>query len=701
MTALATLERRHDISVLSIDNPPVNALSSALVAAIRRSLEQFDADPASRALVIVCQGSTWVAGGDINEFANPAFSAEGASRLMTQIAAQQRPVIAAMHGTVLGGGLELALACHWRVAAQGTTFGLPEVRLGLLPGALGTQLLPRLVGIPLALDLISSGRTLDLPEAMRIGLVDVQAPGDVLQAALDLARDVVAKPIRRTTDMSVDREGAQEALDAARERAQALHPPQPAAAAIVRCVQASQLPLTQGSAVEAAEFAQLVQSRESRALRHLFKAQREAPKVPAMPADVRPRALGRLGVLGAGTMGRGIAMTYISAGIPTVLVDVSQSAVDAAVGAIRQLFEDSAKKGRLTAAQVEQRMALLQASADDRSLAGCDLVIEVVFEELELKLRTMRRLGEICRPGAVIATNTSTLDVNAMAEASGRPESVVGLHYFVPAHVMRLLEIVRGDRIAPDVLATALQLARRTGKVPVVAGVCYGFIGNRMVEVYLREADFLIQEGASPAQVDEAVESMGMAMGPCRMSDLAGVDVNARIVNERAKAGKLPADPAYRAVVRRLADMGRYGQKTGAGFYHYEGRRAVPDPVVETVAVELAAQNGIARRLQITQQEIRERLLYSMVNEAANILEEGIAYRPGDIDVVYTVGYGFPGLLGGPLFMADEIGLAAVLDRVRAYGAGRAGRFGYWAPSPLLSSLAASGRRMTDFNPGR
>jgi 3-hydroxyacyl-CoA dehydrogenase len=433
------------------------------------------------------------------------------------------------------------------------------------------------------------------------------------------------------------------------------------------------------------------------ALQHLEAAQREAARIPGLPADVATRPIARVGVVGAGTMGGGIAMNFANAGIPTVVIENSAAALERGLALVRRNYEASAAKGRITAAQVDERMALLHGSLDDASLADCDLVIEAVFENMDIKRQVCERMGRVCKPGAIIASNTSTLDIDALARATGRPADVLGLHFFSPANVMRLLEVVRGAQTAPDVLATAMALAPRIGKVPVVSGVCYGFIGNRMLESYLREADFLLMEGASPAQIDRAIEAQGLAMGPCRMLDLTGTDVAAKVVIERGKAGGLPDDPSYRAVVRRLLDEGRHGQKTGSGYYRYEGRTPVPDPAFAALCEALAREHGIARRENIADEEIVQRCLYPLINEGACILEEGIAYRPGDIDVVWTQGYGFPAQRGGPLWMADTIGLAPIVAALECLAARRGNRHGYWRVSPLLERLAHEGGRLSDW----
>ena len=458
---------------------------------------------------------------------------------------------------------------------------------------------------------------------------------------------------------------------------------------------AAERPIAEAEAEEARLFEELRRSPESQALRHLFFAERQAAKIPGLPRDVALRTVERVGILGAGTMGGGIAMNFANAGIPTVLVETSQAALDRGLALIRKNYEASAAKGRLTAEQVVQRMALLQGSLDDTALGDCDLVIEAVFEDMALKQQVCARLGQVCKRGAILATNTSTLDVDQLAAASGRPADVLGMHFFSPANVMRLLEVVRGAQTAPDALATVMQLARRIGKVAVVSGVCYGFIGNRMAEVYMREAEFLMMEGVSPARIDAAVQALGLAMGPCRMLDMAGIDVGAKTVIEYGKAGGLPPDASYRAVVQKMFALGRHGQKTGAGYYRYEGRTPVDDPETARIAAELAAQHGIAQRPDTTDAEIVERLLYPLVNEGARILEEGIAYRGGDIDIVWTAGYGFPDHLGGPMCWADQRGLTHIAERLAHYAATRGNAHGYWTVAPLLQRLAREGGRLS------
>ena len=552
--------------------------------------------------------------------------------------------------------------------------------------------------------MILSGKDISAAAALKVGLIDEVCEGRPLDSGLVFVRALVlrnARP-RRISDLHTDADKLP--VDffvlalAKSKKNQNFYPAQTDA---VLAVQASLLPFAEGGALETQLFDTLRTSPQSRALRHLFFSEREAAKIPALAADVLLRPVKSVGVLGAGTMGGGIAMNFANAGIPCLLVETSAAALERGLNAIRANYENSAARGKLTEAEVETRMRLLRGSLDDRTLGECDLVIEAVFEDMDLKIKVCARLGEVCKPGAIIATNTSTLDVDKLAEATGRPADVLGMHFFSPANVMRLLEVVRGAKTAPAVLATVLQLARKVRKVAVVSGVCYGFIGNRMAEVYMREAEFLLMEGASPSEIDTAVESLGMAMGPCRMLDMAGIDVGAKTVIEYAKVGGLPPDDSYRAVVRKLFELGRFGQKTGAGYYRYEGRKPVADPETTRIAAALAKAHGIAPRSDISAQEIVERLLYPLINEGARILEEGIAYRPGDIDVVWTSGYGFPDHLGGPIFMADAIGLPVIVERLAYHAAQRGNVFGYWTPSRLLTDLASRGQRLSDWTAGK
>ena len=702
MAALVSYRRDDDIGIVEIDNPPVNAISPGVIAQLGNALDAFLADAGARALVVACAGRTIVAGGDLTTFDDPDFTARAYNATLARIESSERPVVAALHGTALGGGLELALACHWRVCTPGTKLGFPEVLVGVLPGSLGTQRLPRSIPVALALEMILSGKPISAEKALAVGLVDHIGDGPALTLGLRRARELLARgvPVRRSRDGHADTSTLAPGFFATAlaevERTRAAYP---AAAAIVRCVEAATtLSFDAGEALEARLFDDCRVSAQSKAMRHVFFAEREAARIPGLGSDVVVRPIARVGIVGAGTMGTGIAMTFANAGIETVLTETDAAALERGLATIRRQYDASVAKGKLSSQELEHRTSLLTGALDDAALSGCDLVIEAVYEDFALKQRVLERLGRVCRPGAIIATNTSTLDVDALAAASGRPADVVGMHFFSPAHVMRLLEVVRGARTAPDVLATVMALARRIGKVAAVSGVCYGFIGNRMAEPYMREAEFLLMEGATPAEIDGAVEDwrrVGMAMGPCRMLDMAGIDVGAKTVIEYGKASGLPPDPSYRAMARHLFEIGRHGQKTGLGYYRYDGRKAVDAAETAQTAIELAERHGIARRRSIPADEIVERLLYPMINEAAKILEEGIAYRPGDIDVIWVAGYGFPDHRGGPVWMADDIGLATIVAALDRYAESTANPFGYWTVSPLLRRLAASGERLS------
>lgn len=681
-------QRQDGLGVISIASPPVNAISASVIAGLEAAIAAFAADRSLAALVIYCEGATFVAGGDIGAFDAPGFTAAPYNALLAGIEALDRPVVAALHGSVLGGGLELALACHYRIAQSGSRLGFPEVTLGLIPGSLGTQRLTRLVGPRLALDLMLSARMMGHAEALQAGLLDAVYTGSAREAGIGFAQQLRAVDLN-TRRVSLRQLAADEHAQALAEAASVASRKwrYPAYQAVLDAVQAAG-DFSAGERVEARAFAELVQSPVSRALRHLFFAQRQAAKLP-QASPVADTQIQSVGILGAGTMGSGIAMCFLNAGIATVLVDSNAAGLDRGAQLIASTYAAQVEKKRLSADQAHQRQSLLTTSLDDQALADCDLVIEAVYENLELKLQVCQRLGEICKPGAIIATNTSTLDVDLLAAATGRPADVLGMHFFSPAQVMRLLEVVRGKQTSAQVLGAVLGLARRIAKTAVVSGVCYGFIGNRMAEVYMREAEFLLLEGATPAQIDGAVEQLGMAMGPCRMLDMAGIDVGAKTVIEYEKTGGLPPDSSYRAVVRKMFALGRFGQKTGSGYYRYQGREAIEDPQTLQIAAALAREHGIAPRTDISDQEIVERLLYVMVNEGFKILEEGIAYRAGDIDVVWTCGYGFPDFLGGPMWMAKQIGLEQVVERLNFYAATRGNPFGYWSLAPLLQQLAS------------
>jgi 3-hydroxyacyl-CoA dehydrogenase len=697
MNPLVTLSRSGSIGAIEIDNAPVNALSQPVRQHLLESLRAASADRSIEAVVLCCAGRTFVAGADIAEFDLPQIAPPDPNEVSALLEAFDRPVIAALHGTVLGGGLELALACHYRMALSSTRLGLPEVKLGVLPGAGGTQRLTRITGAQVALDMMTSGNPIGARRALELGIVDAVVDEALRENAIAMASRLVddRASLRRVSERTPDRSQLPAGFfDEYRRKL----PPEDkggrAAREIVRCVQAAfELPFADGLHLERAAFMACKDSPESKALRHVFFAEREATRLPGLSRDLELRAIHKVGIVGAGTMGGGIAMNFANVGIPVMLLDVSDEALMRGLGIVRKNYDATAAKGRITAKQADERMALIRGSCDYADLGDCDLVIEAAFENLDIKKSICTRLGAACKPGAIIATNTSTLDVDALAQASGRPGDFLGMHFFSPANVMKLLEVVRGAGTSPQVLATVMALAKKIGKSAVVSGVCFGFIGNRMLEGYLREAEFLLLEGASPSQIDRAIEAIGMAMGPCRMIDMAGVDVAAKVVLEQQKAHALPDDPSYRSVVRRLHELGRYGQKTGAGYYRYEGRTAVADPEVALICRELALRHGIAQRSDISSQDIVERCLYPLINEGARILDEGIAQRASDIDVVWVQGYGFPAYKGGPMYMADRLGAAEICRRMAAHGARLGNLHGYWDISSLLARLAATGER--------
>lgn len=696
---LANLSREGNIGIIRINNAPVNVLSLAVIAELTQALEVFCADPHLDALLISATGPCFSAGADLTEFAQPDYDAQPLRTLFDRIDMLDRVVIAALHGTTLGAGLELAMACHYRIAVSHTRLGLPEVLLGVIPGAGGTQRLPRLVDTALALDMMLTGRQIDVGSALVAGLVDETGDGDPLTAGLAYTRMLLAEgrgprptSLRTPSTLATSNDLFEAAL--ARARAE----PVPAHASIVHTVMAATtLGYEDGALLEAKKFEECRVSTVSKALRHLFVAEREAGKLAGPSQPMALRTIATVGIVGAGTMGGGIAMCFANAGLPVTIIDATAAGLERGLELIRSNYAASVKKGRLSEQQLSQRLGLITGSTSDSDLAACDLVIEAVYESMKVKSAVCARLGAICKPGAIIASNTSTLDLDALANATGRAQDVVGMHFFSPANVMRLLEIVRGAQTSPDVLATVMRLARVINKVAVVSGVCYGFIGNRMLESYLRETDFLLMEGANPEQIDHALEQVGMAMGPCRMLDQVGLDVAACTVIERAQAGGLPPDPSYRAVVRRLYELNRLGQKTGVGYYVYDGRRSLPCAETARICADLAYEHGIVQRNDITAEEIVERCLYSLINEGARILEEGIAARGGDIDTVWVNGYGFPRHKGGPMFFADQIGAALIVERLARYGAQRGTHFGYWSCAPLLKRLAVSGGSLAGF----
>ncbi|GAP35437.1 3-hydroxyacyl-CoA dehydrogenase NAD-binding domain-containing protein [Piscinibacter sakaiensis] len=689
--------RRGAVALLTMDRPPVNGLGAALRLALAQALDEALADPAVRAIVLAGSARAFSGGADVTEFGTPAAARE--PRLPTLIGRLEdspKPVVAAIAGVCLGGGLELAMGCHFRVARSDASLGLPEVKLGLLPGAGGTQRLPRLVGLERALNLIVSGAPAPAASFAGTALVDAlvepSAPGDVVEAAVAFAETVLAegRAPRRTRALPVEHPQAEAFLQFARHSVAAAAGPFPAPR---RCVEAVALsvtrPVDEALRLEREAFLALMATPESRALRHVFAAERAAARLPDLPPDTAPRPIASVAVIGAGTMGGGIAMSFLNAGLPVVLLEQTQAALDRGVATIRRNYESSAKKGKLSAEEMARRLARLTPTLQDEALREVDLVVEAVFEDLGVKEAVFRRLDALCRPGAILATNTSYLDVNRIAAFTTRPADVVGLHFFSPANVMRLLEVVRAAHTAPEVLATSLALARRLGKIAVVAGVCDGFIGNRMLARYGAAAHDLLVAGATPQQVDGALQRFGLAMGPFRMGDLAGLDIGWATRKRRAAEAGVPMRPV---IADRLCEAGRFGQKTGAGWYRYEaGRREpLPDPVTEGLIAQFRDEHGVTPRA-VSDAEVVERCLYALVNEGARILEEGIAARASDIDLVYLNGYGHPLHRGGPMFHAETVGLPNVVRALRRFAAEPAADPS-WTPAPLLLRLAEAGR---------
>jgi 3-hydroxyacyl-CoA dehydrogenase len=690
ITQSVDLETRGRVAVLTVDNPPVNALSQHVRKGLHDGIRQAIADGAVQAIVIACAGRTFIAGADITEFGKPP-AEPSLHSVLDLIEGSAKPVVAAIHGTALGGGLEVTLACHYRVGAKAARFGLPEVKLGILPGAGGTQRLPRVVGVEKGLSMMVSGDPIGADEALKAGLIDAIVDGDLAAAGVTFAEKVLdeKRPLRKIRDLD-DKlaavRGKPEVFASFRKSIARQTRGFRAPENIVKAVEAAvSLPFDQGLKRERELFVELLNSSESKAQRYFFFAEREAAKIPDVPADTPTREIKKAAVIGAGTMGGGIAMNFANAGIPVTVIEMAQEALDRGLGIVRKNYEATAARGRLTAADVEKRMGLITGTTDFKAAADADMVVEAVFEEMPVKKEVFAKLDAICKPDAVLATNTSTLDVDEIASATKRPESVIGTHFFSPANVMRLLENVRGQKSSKTTVATAMTVGRRIGKVPVLVGVCYGFVGNRMLHQRGLQAEKLILEGAAPHQVDRVLTEFGFPMGPFAMSDLAGLDVGWRI--RKGRGAKAP-------VADRICELGRFGQKTGAGYFKYEkgDRTPVPDLEVEKIIVDVATSMGITRRA-ISDEEILQRLLYPMVNEGAKILDEKIAIRASDIDVIWVYGYGWPVYRGGPMFWADSIGLRALRDRLLEFKKQSGDAF--WTPAPLLDRLATEGKGLT------
>ncbi len=681
-----------NVAVITLDNPPVNGLGYDLRCGIVAGVDQANADPAVQAIVLIGSARAFSGGADIREFGSPRSIQE--PNLLTVIRvveASAKPTIAAIGGVCMGGGLELTLGCHFRVALPDASIALPEIKLGLLPGAGGTQRMPRIIGVEASLNMILKGDPIPASQFKDSPLFDEYVEGDLLAGALAFAAKVVAEklPLRRIRDMKVDYPHHEAFLQFSRNMVKGVAGPFPAP---LKCVDAIAAAITKpfdgGMKIEREFFMGLMGTPESRALRHAFQGERAASKIPDVPDDTPTRKIARVGVIGAGTMGGGISMNFLNAGVPVTILEMKQEALDKGIGTIRKNYENSLKKGKLTQDKLDTRMGLLTGTMSYDDLKDCDLIIEAVFEDMGVKEQVFKKLDEIARPGAILASNTSTLDVNKIANFTRRPQDVVGMHFFSPANVMKLLEVVRGAATAKDVMATVMQVAKKIRKTAVVSGVCDGFIGNRMIEHYGRVAGFLLEEGATPAQVDKALEKWGMAMGPFRMGDLAGNDIGWAIRKRRYVE---KPHIRYAKFADRLCEQGRYGQKTGKGWYLYKAgeRKALPDPEVEQMLVEYRKELGITPR-KISDAEIVERCIYALVNEGARILEEGIAARASDIDMVYLTGYGFPLFRGGPMLYADQTGLYNVARSMKAFAAASGDDF--WEPAPLLARLAAEGK---------
>ncbi len=681
------------VAVITLNNPPVNGLGLATRTAAVEGLRKAQADDAVKAIVITGAGKAFSGGADIKEFNSPkALTEPSLHTLINVVESSAKPVVAAIHSVCMGGGLELALGCNYRVALPGAQIALPEVKLGLLPGAGGTQRLPRVLGLEKALNMIVSGTPVLSEKLADTALFDevFAAGADLLESAIAFANKVAdVRPLPKVRDRKVFYPNAEAFLQFSRNTVKAMSGAFPAPLECVETVAASVThKFEDGLKFERERFLHLIQTPESKALRHAFFAERIASKVPDVPADTPTREIRQAAVIGAGTMGGGIAMNFVNAGIPVILLETKQEALDKGIATIRKNYENTMKKGKLTQEKFDQRVGLISGTLSYADIAQADIVVEAVFEEMGVKESVFKQLDAVMKPGAILASNTSTLDVDKIASFTSRPQDVIGTHFFSPANVMKLLEIVRGKATGKDVLATTLALSKKLKKTGVVSGVCDGFIGNRMIEQYSRQAGFLLEEGCLPEQVDKAVEKFGFAMGPFRMGDLAGNDIGWAIRKRRYVE---KPEISYSKTADLLCEMGRYGQKTGAGWYDYKAgdRKAYPNQAVDEMIVKHSADIGVERR-KISDQEIVERLVYSLVNEGARILEEGIAMRASDIDMVYLTGYGFPLYRGGPMFYADTVGLFNVLMAMEKYAKGRHGDA--WTPAPLLVKLAAEGK---------
>jgi len=700
MNEVVSLRPEGRIGIIEVNSPPVNALSHSVRQGIVKRLQEALDDDKVDAIVLICIGRTFFAGADIREFGHPPV-APHLPDVVAALESSPKLVVAAIHGTALGGGFETALGCHYRVARVDAKVGLPEVKLGLLPGAGGTQRLPRLIGVQAALPLIMSGKPIKAESAVALGAVDHVVQGDLLTETMVYVEKLLDEnaPLRRLCDSRIDPESVPETYydEFRTSNARAMRG-YFAPGRIIEAVQASaEMAFEDGLRRERELFMECMRSPESAALRYVFFAERQASRVSGVDKDTPLRSIRSVALIGAGTMGGGIAMNFANKGIPVHMVDVDSAAIERGLAVVRGNYMRGVKKGRMSEAQLDELMRLFKPTTDYADLADVDLVIEAVFENMAVKKEIFKQLDQVCKPGAILASNTSYLDLDEIARETSRPQDVIGMHFFSPANIMRLLEVVKGAATAPDVLATSMQLARKIGKVGVVSGVCRGFIGNRMLEGYIRESGLLMLEGAKPEQIDRVLYDFGMPMGPIAMGDLAGMDIGARAREERRQDGTLPADERLGLIADRLVAMGRCGQKTRAGVYLYEAgsRTPIPDPDVWALVQDEATRLDIKQR-QISDEEILKRCIYPLINAGARILEEGIAQRASDIDIVWINGYGFPPYRGGPMHYADRLGLASVYEQICKFRDTSGDEFAYWEPSPLLESLAAEGGKFAD-----
>jgi 3-hydroxyacyl-CoA dehydrogenase len=702
MSDLVTLSKDGDVAVVTINNPPVNALSPGVPEGVIEHVKAAAADPSVRAIVLVGGGKTWVAGADIKEFGKITSGSKergpGLHPMLTTVENCPKPVVCAIHGTAFGGGLELAQACHYRVAVPNSQVGQPEVKLGLIPGGAGTQRLPRLAGIVHAAELCAIGNPIPAKQAHEWGIVDELIEGDLRAGAVKFARSQSGKPPRKSSEIK-DRFGEPAAIatgiaELKKQVAKTWRGMQAPYRAIEAVEAAGRMSFEDGLKREAELFIECLFSSESKSLIHVFFGERTVAKIPDLPSDIKPIEVKSAAVIGAGTMGGGITMTYVNAGIPVVLKEVDQPALDRGLETIKRNYGVSVQRGKMTQAHVDQKLAMIKPTLDYGDIKDADIVVEAVFENMELKKKVFGEIDKVAKPGAVLASNTSTLDVDQIAASTKRPQMVVGNHFFSPANVMKLLEIVRGNKSSKKVLATSMALAKKLGKVGVLVGNCWGFVGNRMFGPYMREAAFLVEEGAKVQDVDAALYEFGMAMGPLSVGDLAGLDVGYKVRKEAEH--KIPAGLRPHLADNRLVEAGRHGQKTGAGWYKYEkgNRTPMPDPEAEKIIAAAVKEANIPQR-KIGKEEIIERTIYGLINEGAFILDEGHALRSVDIDIVYIYGYGFPAFRGGPMFYADSIGLKKVYDRVCQFEKEQGF---WWKPSPLLKHLAEAGQTFADFD---